>query len=108
MLSCQSVRGFPNRVGIVLPLVLIGYGIWCFAAGHGVLWGEYTRLDLYGIKAIALGTASLSLGIFLHCHYFWGNIYHLAPFAVAGKKISAVGFIGSLGYLIVRIGGLGK
>lgn len=94
--------------GIILPLILISYGVWCFATGHGVLAGEYAPLDLYGVRAVALGLASLSLGVFLHCHYFWGNRYHLAPFAVIGKILSALGFISGLGYLIVRIGVFGK
>ena len=94
--------------GILLPLVLIAYGISCFLTGHGVMWGEYARLDLNGANALALGTASISLGVFLHCHYFWGNVYHLAAFAVAGKIIAAIGFIAGLGFLLIQVGVLGK
>ena len=94
--------------GVALPLLLIGYGIACFVTRHGVLIGEYNDLDLHGSKAVALGTASLSLGVFLHCHFFWGNVFHLSAFAVFGKIIAAVAFIASLGFLIVRVGVFGK
>ena len=65
-------------------------------------------MDLFGTNAVALGLAGLSIGAFLHCHYFWGNVYHLSAFAVLGKILSLMSFIGSVGYLIVRVGVLGK
>jgi hypothetical protein len=46
----------------------------------------------------------IGIAIFLHCHYFWGNIYNQAWFAVLGKIIGAIVFIGATGFLIVRIG----
>ena len=94
--------------GIVLPLALIGYGIACLVTGHGAFGGADGRLDLYGPNAVALATAVLCLGGFLHCHYFWGNLYHLAALAVLGKIIAAAGFIVALVFLIVRVGFFGR
>ena len=93
--------------GVALPLMLVGYGIVCIIRRHAVLSGGRISLDLDGTKAVALATATIALGTFLHCHYFWGNIYHLSAWAVVGKILSAIAFIGGLGFLIVRVGVLG-
>lgn len=53
---------------------------------------------------MALGLASVGAGIFLHCHYFLGNIFHLAVWAVLGKIASLILFIASLVYLLIHIG----
>lgn len=93
--------------GVALPLMLIGYGIACIIRRHAVLSGRNIPLELDGAKAVALAIATIALGTFPHCHYFWGNIYHLSAWAVVGKIVSAIAFIGGLGFLIVRIGVLG-
>ena len=94
--------------GIALPLSLIGYGVACLATGHGFLAGDQNRLDVYGPDAVALGTACAGLGLFLHCHYFWGNVFQMSPIAVVGKIVSAAAFIAGLGYLIVHLGVFGR
>jgi hypothetical protein len=48
----------------------------------------------------------MSLGLFLHCHYFWGK-YHLSVVSVLGKILSAVAFIAALAFLLVRVGVFG-
>jgi hypothetical protein len=94
--------------GIALPLLLVGYGVACFVTRKAVLPGNHMSMDLYGAKAVAFGIASMSAGLFLHSHYFWGNIYHLSFWATLGKIVSACSFIAGLGYLIVRVGVMGK
>lgn len=94
--------------GVLLPLLLVGYGVSCIATGHGILAGDQNRLDVFGPDAVALGTACASLGLFLHCHYFWGNVYQMSPFAVVGKVVSALAFIGGLRYLIIHLGVFGR
>jgi hypothetical protein len=64
-------------------------------------------LHLVGLNALALGFAGVCLALFLHCHYFWGNVRDQAWYAVLGKILSLVGFIAALGLLIVRVGVLG-
>jgi hypothetical protein len=51
--------------------------------------------------------AMLAAAVFMHCHYYWGNVYNQAWFAVLGKIVSACAFIGGLGTIIVRVGVLG-
>ncbi|MDB5171486.1 MAG: putative rane protein [Phycisphaerales bacterium] len=94
--------------GVILPLFLIGYGIACIVARHAEMGDQGHRLELTGPRAFAYGIAAGSMGTFLHCHYFWGNIYHLSAYAVIGKIISLMAFIGGLGYLIVQVGVFGR
>jgi hypothetical protein len=54
-----------------------------------------------------IGVASCSTALLLHCHYFWGNIYHLSACAVLGKIIALIGFVAGLGYLLVHVGVMG-
>jgi len=94
--------------GVVAPIALITYGVTCFSTRHGMLPGRNGPLDLFGADAIADGLAIVSLGLFLHCHYFWGNIFHLATWAVLGKIVSLIGLIGGLVYLMIHVGVLGR
>ncbi len=93
--------------GVIVPIALVVYGMACIMTQHAVV-GHQMPLELYGMRAVAAGTACLSLGLFLHCHFFWGNIYHLLAWAVLGKIISMVAFIGSVGYLLVSVGIFGE
>jgi hypothetical protein len=92
-------------LGVVVPLLVLGYGVLVLTTPGAA----YARLGirLHGVNAIAFGVAAASAGVFLHCHYFWGNVYNQAWFAVLGKIIAACGFIAGLGTLIVRVGVLG-
>jgi hypothetical protein len=96
-------RPFPKWFGeIIAPLTLLVYGSISIVTQHGTI-GTQTPLDLHGTRAVALDIASVSMGLFLHCHYFCGNIYRPALWAVLGKIVSMIAFIGSLGYLLVRV-----
>jgi hypothetical protein len=103
--SIPSSRWFPKWIGgIVIPLFFVVYAVVCWITRHGLLPGENTTpLNLYGKDAVALGVVSASVGVLLHCHFFWGNIYHLSAWAVLGKIVSLMAFVGSLVYLIVHI-----
>ena len=93
--------------GVIAPLMLAIYGIACVATHHAII-GWQMPLELFAARAVMAGIAAMSAGLFLHCHYFWGNIYHLSPWAVLGKILSLIGFIGSIGYLLVRVGIFGE
>jgi len=95
--------------GMLLPLCAVAYGLSCLISGHGIFpGGQSGPMDLSGPSAVAFGTAVIAVGTFLHCHYFWGNIYHLSAWALLGKIVSLIAFIGGLGFLLVRVGVLGK
>ena len=94
-------------LGVVLPLVIMRFGGYAVYLQETVFTAGRGTMTLQGTNALAFGVAAISLGLFLHCHYFWGNIYDQIWFAVLGKIISICGFIGGLGVLIVRVGVLG-
>jgi hypothetical protein len=91
-------------VGVGLALIPIGYGIHCLLTGHAVLPGRHgSRLDTYGSTATALALAYISLGAFLHFHYFWGLHAHLFVVSQLLKLLSVMVFLASLGYALYRI-----
>jgi len=93
-------------LGVVVPLALIGYGIYAIATQH-ITFGSRMPMTLRGLNATAFGIAWVSAGVFVHCHYFWGNIFNQAWFAVLGKIVAACGFIAGLVFVLVRNGVLG-
>jgi hypothetical protein len=60
-----------------------------------------------GLNAVAFGAAWVAVAVFVHCHYFWGNIYSQSWFAVLGKIIAACGFIAAIVFVLIRNGVLG-
>jgi hypothetical protein len=93
-------------LGVVLPLALVAYG------GTGVVvrqvtFGDQISMTLHGLNAVAFGVAWVSAGAFFHFHYFWGNVFNQAWFAVLGKIVAACGFIGGMAFVLVRNGVLG-
>lgn len=91
-------------LGVALPVAMVGHGVSVLSTG--VLVGEH-GFHLHGLNARAAGAAFACAGIFVHCHYFWGNVYNQVWWAVLGKILSAMGFIAALAILLVRIGVLG-
>ena len=94
-------------LGAALPLAILIYGIFAIVTRQTTIGGQQP-MHLEGLNATAIGIAAVSLGLFLHCHYFWGNIYNQVWFAVLGKIVSACGFIVGLGILLIRVGVLGR
>jgi len=90
-------------LGAALPAALVAFGFEFLLTRTATLGGRYP-LTLHGMNAIAIGIATISLAPFLHFHYFWGNVYNQAWWAVLGKIIGATGFIAGLAIAIVRLG----
>lgn len=99
--------GFQQWIlGIVLALVLIMYGahaVWT----HQIEFGGRISMTLHGHNAVAFGMAWICAGVFIHCHYFWGNVFNQAWFAVLGKIMAACGFIACMAFVLVRNGVMG-
>jgi hypothetical protein len=93
-------------LGVALPIVITGYGVHAIITRQAE-FGSRSAMTLHGFNAIAFGIAWVSAGVFVHCHYFWGNIYNQVWFAVLGKICSACGFIGGLGFVLIHNGVLG-
>ena len=93
---------------IMVPILILIYGVSAIANQQVVYSGRYASITLHRTSAIAMGNAAVCGAIFLHCHYFWGNIYNQAWLAVLGKIVSAAGFIAAMGVVLVRVGIYGK
>jgi hypothetical protein len=93
-------------LGVAGPLVIAGFGAHAVFTGEAE-FGSRIRTTLHGVNADALGLAALSSAVFMHCHYFWGNIYDQAWFAVLRKIIAGCGFIAGLGIILIRFGPFG-
>jgi hypothetical protein len=93
-------------LGVGLPLLLGSYGSYAIVMRQ-IDFGSRITMTLHGLNAVAFGIAWCAAAIFVHCHYFWGNIYDQAWFAVLGKIVSACAFIGGLVFVLVRNGVLG-
>ena len=91
-------------LGVALPLVIFGYGLCAIFLRRADYGSDVDTLTLHGANAVAYGVAALSLSLFLHCHYFWGNIYDGAWFDVLGKILSGIGFIIGISVIIFRVG----
>lgn len=71
--------------GVAAPITLIVYGNICIITQQAVV-GQQLPLELHGMRALAVGVGSVSIAVFLHCHYFWGNIYHLSRGPFLGRS----------------------
>jgi hypothetical protein len=94
-------------LGATLPACFLSYGIRTVLAGHAT-YGSRATIDLRGVDAIAYGISMIAIGVFLHSHYFWGNVFNQAWWAVLAKIFSAAAFIASSAVLIIRVGILGR
>ena len=94
-------------LGVLVPLLLAIYAFHAIK-NQQIDFGGRAIMTFYGPNAVAIGIAALAAAIFVHCHYFWGNIYNQVWFAVLGKIIAATAFIGALAFVLIRNGILGK
>jgi hypothetical protein len=92
-------------LGLVLAGALAGFGVYSLLTG-GVPWMTRDRnvYRLTGSLGIAMAVALIGMGLIVHCHHYWGRIYHLSAAATVGKITGLVMMIGGVGFLIVRIG----
>lgn len=77
-----------------------------FITQHVTLYGSEhssSGIDVFGAKAVAVGSASISLGLFFHFHLVWGERVRLSRWAELGRIVTMTAFIVSLGYALVRV-----
>jgi hypothetical protein len=108
-LEDQPSQGWFHQwvLGCLVPLLLAIHGLRAVVLQYAETHGRDT-MTLVGKNAIAYGIAVVAIALFMHCHYFWGNLYDQIWFAVLGKIIAATTMIAALAYLIVRIGIFGS
>lgn len=90
-------------LGIGLALIPVIYGVHCLLSGHATLFGHRGDMEVTGATATSLAIAYISVGVFIHAHWFWGLLPRLEIFSYLLKIISVLVFIGSLGYAGYKI-----
>ena len=96
--TCQS-KWFG---GVIVPLVFLALAVKCWVTQRGSLWGRGGGvLQLAGTDAIVMGFVWASASVFLFVHYCIGRGSVLYPVKGIGKGIALLGFIASLGYIVV-------
>jgi hypothetical protein len=87
--------------GAILASLPIIYGIHCIQRGHTTLFGSRgSSENLVGSAGISLAIAYISIGAFLHFHYFWGLSDRLWRFSQALKVSSFLVFLPAFFYAL--------
>ena len=94
-------------LGATLPACFLSYGIRTILTGQAT-YTHHASIDLRGVDAVAYGVSTIASGVCLHFHYFWGNVFNQAWWAVLGKILAAAAFIASMGVVIIRVGVFGR
>ena len=110
-LGRDSFTDFPDPTcwskwvyGVITPVLLSAYGARCCIEKQAVWIGRFrNRIELFDDQAVAFGLALISAACLLHVHCFWTASPRLAILSELGKTVSALGLIGSLGYLFWSI-----
>ncbi len=108
-LADQPPQGVTYKwaLGMALPACLILYGIHIILKRQAEFGGDIS-MTLHGWNATVYGIMWVCAGLFAHFHYFWGNVYNQAAFAVLGKIMTLICIVSGLIFLIIRIGVLGR
>lgn len=87
--------------GVIVPLILLAVAVKCWVTQRGSLLGKDGALQLDGTDAIVMGFVWSSASLFLFMHYFVGRSNVLYRARDIGKGIALLGFVTSLGYIVV-------
>ena len=96
----QAVGG-----GILLPLVILAYGVSCLVSGEACLPGK-TGVDLKvtGTPAWTFSLAAIMVALSVHFHYFWLSQPRLARFYQPCKVVTFAFalclYVYTLGYVV--------
>jgi hypothetical protein len=91
--------------GIVVAALLALFGLWCIASRSALfLAAQPMRIVTYtGAEAVAVGTAYLSIALFLNSHWYWLNHERWHGIGQIGRVVSLLGLIGGIGRLIYNV-----
>lgn len=91
-------------LGVVLALVPIVYGVNCLQVGRTKFFGSHgVNLEVEGPAGVALSIAYISLGMFIHGHWFWGLHSRLVFLSPVIKVLAALLFVTSFGIAMYKI-----
>jgi hypothetical protein len=89
IIEAQPRGGAPTMWlgGVGLALLPLLYGVSCIVTQRGELGTTIWRSELEGGAAIALGIGWIGVGIYLHCHFFFGLHPALMRHSRRGKLV---------------------
>lgn len=90
-------------VGVGFASLPFMYGCWCCFTGHAKTLNITMRgfqpiqrgflMDLSGNSALSMGAILVSIGLFIHFQWFWGNHHFLYRWYEIGKYLSVLGVV---------------
>lgn len=90
--------------GVIFPLIFLWVGTHTVIIQEATLYGRgWSKMELRGTNAILDGCATLSIALFLHTHYFWGNSSRLCQLSIFGKVLSLTSFAVCMLWLVYRL-----
>jgi len=90
--------------GVIVSLIFFGAGISMVIKQTATLYGRgWSRMDLHGTNALLYGWAIISIALFLHTHYFWGNSQRLCQLSPLGKALSLTSSVVCMLWLLYRL-----
>jgi hypothetical protein len=92
--------------GVIFPLIFLGFGTLMIITQKATLYGRrlsVSKMILHGTDASLYGCATLSIALFLHTHYFWGNSPRLCQLSILGKALSLTSFAVCMLWLVYRL-----
>lgn len=89
--------------GVLLALIPLVYGLYCLRTGQAIFFGKNGHLDLTGPAATSMAIAYMSVGGFIHFHYFWGLHPKLLGLSQLLKLVTVIVFLCSFIYTIYKV-----
>lgn len=85
--------GGPAQVwllGVGVALLLIYFGLDCAVSAKATVGTTMLHREVQGLPAISYGIGGISVGMFIHFHYFWTSHGRLRPYRRRAKFVSLV------------------
>ena len=90
-------------IGVGAAAILAICGLTCALTQEATFFGSRPiKIVKYsGTPAMCLGTAYISVAVFMHSHFTWSSSLRYHGFGEFGKLVSAASFVIAIGYLLV-------
>ena len=89
--------------GVIVPLPIAAYAIWCLVMQTGTIIGRGGRLVLSGTDAVLYGVALLGLAVFLNTHFFWSTSRRFYVVSELGRPLGLLVLAGGALYLVFSV-----
>ena len=73
--------------GIVIPVVVLGYGISCGLSRHATIPTRGGLSEITGLPAVAVGIAYAAVGVIIYVHICWEDHPYLAGLRDVARQL---------------------